>query len=1701
MYMLRGILKRFLSLILVTGMIVTLLPFGDPDKIYAAGSIDTGFSGLSASYDNGTWSISGNVIIGSVTTTSSTSCGSTTYTPQTGTIAFTNTSSAAAIFSYTATKSDGAGTVSDSGNGQVLLQSGEEVTVSVSSSDSSEDTTKVRIVLNSFEPAGNVDVTFLPADNGSYTVDGTKITASSVISKKSSEAFVLAAAANSGYKFFGWHDVTNDRYLSLSASASVYISSSISVEPVFIPQTTAVFDANGHYYTDLNEAISYAQTNGIAKITLVSNGTLPAGNYTIPNGISLLIPFDNDQTMYKDTPTVLYNTYTTPSAFRILTMAPNANITIASGGAVSLSGNLSSKGQMGGYNGTPTGPDGRINMLEGSSITVESGGNLYVWGYIYGSGNIEAMSGATVYEAFQIKDWRGGSATSSIYDYAFIFNQYYVQNIEVPLKLNYGASEKLYSSANASGSAYPIGATYIGSGGMFRLKNGYIIKDYEESTDRNSFMIHGDMSVSPMTISGLPIIGSISTDRYVLPITSNITIDIRSGTTSLTQNVSFLPGVEMHIHEGAAFEVSSNYSTYIYDSTEWLAHKFSGTANLYVIGYSVANGTRAVRNANSLKDVLVDINGTVDAKGNLLTSESGANIISSEGTGEVLLSKAPITGSVNLYEMDSNKDKTAVPFYAAKLHNGDDSYTATSGESAGTVFYYCSIHDRWEKGNRYVLTYDSNYLDGSTSDTITQNICGEEFTLKANTFVFAGRTFKEWNTKADGSGTAYADQAKAQFSTDTTLYAQWRDHEYGGPVWNWTADNSSATATFTCIDGDDTQVIDAVITFSITPATCETAGNTVYTATVTFEGKEYTDTKEVSIPALGHDYQLSGWNWNEDNKASVVFTCKNDPAHTETVNAEVTSETTPATCEEAGKTVYTATVTYEGKEYTDSKEVSIPASGHDWSDPVWTWTDDYKASASFTCTVCGDVQIIEATVTSETSKPACETDGKTVYNAAVTFEGKEYSDSRGVSIPATGHDWDTPSYTWKEDNSSVTAERVCKNEETHTETETVNTSYAVVTEPSDDEPGTGRYTAVFTNPAFETQTKDAVIAPLGHHYGSPVWYWAEELSSAYAEFICEDCGDVQTLEAAVTSETTPATCETYGKTVYTATVSFNGNTYTDSKEVTIPATGHSYGDPVWIWTEDNKASASFTCSVCGDVQTMEASVTSETIPAKCEEAGKTVYTATVTFNGNTYTDTKEVSIPTLGHDYQLTGWVWSDDYTSATALFTCAHDVLHVQTLEAAVTSETTPATCEEAGKTVYTATVTFEGKEYTDSKEVSIPASGHDWSDPVWTWTDDYSSAAALFTCRNDETHTETLPAEISIDETASTITYTAIVRFNNQVYTDTKTAEKTIEEVTVDRIYGSNRYDTAIKAADYLKELLKADKFDTIVLTTGEGFADALAGSYLANHKDAPILLIREKEKDRIKVIDYINENLKDNGTVYVLGGTKAVPNEWLTDLKVEPDRLAGENRYETDTMILKEAGFNGGDILVCVGKSEILNDNGEKIDSAYADSLSASAVDLPIFLVDQKKDFNEAQLNFLNEYKGRLIFYVIGGEGAVPEEVVEKLREYGTYKDRLAGSNRYDTSVLIADTFFPDADKAVLAYGHDYPDGLAGGTIAFHLHSPLLLSRPREKDRDKTIAYTSSHNIHDGIVLGGTKLIDDGSVSLIFDTDISHIHVYGE
>lgn len=291
--------------------------------------------------------------------------------------------------------------------------------------------------------------------------------------------------------------------------------------------------------------------------------------------------------------------------------------------------------------------------------------------------------------------------------------------------------------------------------------------------------------------------------------------------------------------------------------------------------------------------------------------------------------------------------------------------------------------------------------------------------------------------------------------------------------------------------------------------------------------------------------------------------------------------------------------------------------------------------------------------------------------------------------------------------------------------------------------------------------------------------------------------------------------------------------------------------------------------------------------------------------------------------------------------------------------------------------------------------------------------------------------------------------------------------------RLAGSSRFDTSMQIAEYYMIEKGIDQLDSVILTSGLNFADALAGSYLSYKINAPILITAESfgtSRPYQDVNAFIKSNLKPGGTVYVLGGTGAVSDKALTGLtSFNIRRLSGKGRFDTNIAILKEAGVKDEDILVATGFN-------------FADSLSASAVNKPILLVDQELSTDQkAYLDTLDSKN----YYILGGTNAVKTTIENQLKIYGTVM-RLSGKGRHETSVLIAETFCNNADMTVFAYSGNFPDGLCAGPLASAISSPLILTA--NDGFSAAMGYCKPREIYWGYVTGGEKLIDNKTVNTI-------------
>ena len=568
------------------------------------------------------------------------------------------------------------------------------------------------------------------------------------------------------------------------------------------------------------------------------------------------------------------------------------------------------------------------------------------------------------------------------------------------------------------------------------------------------------------------------------------------------------------------------------------------------------------------------------------------------------------------------------------------------------------------------------------------------------------------------------------------------EHDWNAPEYEWTAENGGYTVTAKRVcknyeNHTETETVTAAYA-EITPATCDKEGLGKYTAEFNAAWAE-TQTKEEPIPKTEHDWNAPTYDWKKINggyECAAKRVCKKDGNHAETETVTATyAIITPATEENEGLGRYTAV--FANAAFTEQKkDETIPKIVHDWG-PVNVWWEGEYCIASRTCNAHNEVESERVKgVYSVEKEPGCTTPGRGKYVAY--FTNPEFlkvfaiygSPTKGVNLPAAGHDWDTPSISWrKEADGGYTCDAVhyCKRDEAHFEAASTRATYEVITEPTCEENGLGRYTAVFALADFETQTKDETIPKLNHDWNAPTYDW-KEVQGGYectAKRVCKhDTSHVETETVTATyAIITAETCEEDGLGRYTAEFKADW-AETQTKDLTLEALGHDWGEPTYRWVKNNdsyKVNAESICNRegCTYIRISVASAEYKVItPATCLENGLGRYTAVFEHEW-AETQTKDETIPKLNHDWNAPTYDWkevSGGY-ECTAKRVCKHDTSHVETETVTATyAIITAETCEENGLGRYTAEFKADWAE-TQTKDEARAALDHDWSEVTYTW------------------------------------------------------------------------------------------------------------------------------------------------------------------------------------------------------------------------------------------------------------------------------------------------------------------------------------------------------------------------------------------------
>ncbi len=642
-------------------------------------------------------------------------------------------------------------------------------------------------------PQTGINITFKAPEQddngnpkGTYTVGGDQTVSTADVILSTGDTYYmqkyLVASPAEGYVFAGWYTLENGKknYLSYETPYYGYFDTEEDIYANFIytnysDDQKAQFKVGSTYYTDLNEANTAAHNGSDKTIICTHDGILPPGTYTISSDVTLYIPYSASETPLT-TPEVA-QTEEPLEAYRTLYFKEGTNILCD--GIISVGGKIFSA-YYAGITGYVTGPCGLIDMSEGGHIEFRDGSTFYCWGFVKGqdvdqgnntidAGTIDARAGSIIWENFASGDWRGGSAlrTMVMTDNTrfFPFQTYFVQNIEIPLTIHFGATEWCYT--NVSVQRTPTAASFplIGSNNtLFKLTNSssLVRKWYDPTTDLMCYELSGTAELDALQISLYGF--SVNSSSYDLPINSNMHLILTNCNMKLKKPVVLLPGSILEIKSDAKLTIESN--VYLYDQDNWDQYLVTDKYFCYY-GDTYGNFTThkdrgLITSKAQLNDAQIIVDGevVVATGGRIYSTAGGADIMGNGGGTFTFPATLPSYTTISAYlgewyDASGNKlrdlfeDELIVE--SANLHNEDGSYSKSVASST-----YYNLNGRWfREGARYEKsdgshTYDFSYISsGSVSGT-----SGTSSTVRAlysadKTGLTAG--MKWCNVVADGS--------------------------------------------------------------------------------------------------------------------------------------------------------------------------------------------------------------------------------------------------------------------------------------------------------------------------------------------------------------------------------------------------------------------------------------------------------------------------------------------------------------------------------------------------------------------------------------------------------------------------------------------------------------------------------------------------------------------------------------------------------------------------------------------------------------------------------------------------------------------------------------------------------------------------------------------------------------------------------------
>ena len=358
-----------------------------------------------------------------------------------------------------------------------------------------------------------------------------------------------------------------------------------------------------------------------------------------------------------------------------------------------------------------------------------------------------------------------------------------------------------------------------------------------------------------------------------------------------------------------------------------------------------------------------------------------------------------------------------------------------------------------------------------------------------------------------------------------------------------------------------------------------------------------------------------------------------------------------------------------------------------------------------------------------------------------------------------------------------------------------------------------------------------------------------------------------------------------------------------------------------------------------------------------------------------------------GTDYVLS---YSNNTNPGTATVTITGIGSYVGTINTSFSIEGSASWQRLAGSTRYSTMAAIVSEGFSES-EYAVLATGEGFPDALAA-----SALAGAYNCPVVLTKPGTLSAQARDTLAALNVKNVFIMGGKRAI---SASVEQLIQDmgITTERLAGSTRADTAVKALEKVKA--RTGAIDTVIVATGYGFADALSIGPYSYAKKAPIVLTQSDGTLSESTLAAVRASGATKAII--VGGGKvvsqAVENQLATQGVADVTRLAGKNRYATSVEIANYAEAHGMSVATpCVA-------TGVNFPDALAGAALAGSKGSVLLLV---ADENSATVSFLADRKASVASgYFLGGEGAISNElaaIIENSTTLNANAEFTAGSS---------------------------------------------------------------------------------------------------